>query len=74
MGERDVRSALFYGMERSLKLIHETGVEKIAAYLEDLTDFLCEILPARYEVVSSRRKGEKVADRQHQADKRQNGR
>jgi len=52
-------SALFYGMERSLKLLQETGVEKIARYLEDLTDFLCEILPARYEVVSSRRKGEK---------------
>lgn len=52
-------SALFYGMERSLGLLRETGVEKIAAYLEDLTDFLCEILPARYRIVSSRRPGEK---------------
>jgi cysteine desulfurase / selenocysteine lyase len=53
-------SALFYGMERSLNLLQKTGVEKIAAYLEELTDFLCEILPTRkYEIVSSRAKGEK---------------
>jgi selenocysteine lyase/cysteine desulfurase len=53
-------SALFYGMERSLGLLQKTGVAKIAAYLEDLTDFLCEILPtSRYEIVSSRLKGEK---------------
>ena len=32
-------SALFYGLEQSLKLLHETGAEKIAAYLEKLTDF-----------------------------------
>jgi cysteine desulfurase/selenocysteine lyase len=53
-------SALFYGLEQSLKLLHETGAEKIAAYLEKLTDFLCEILPTgRYEIVSSRAKSEK---------------
>lgn len=53
-------SALFYGMERSLRLLQKTGAEKIAAYLEDLTDFFCEILPtSRYEIVSSRLKGEK---------------
>ena len=53
-------SALFYGLEQSLKLLSETGAEKIASYLEELTDFLCEILPTeRYEIVSSRSKGEK---------------
>lgn len=53
-------SALFYGLEQSLKLLSETGAEKIAAYLEKLTDFLCEIMPAeRYEIVSSRAGGEK---------------
>lgn len=53
-------SALFYGLEQSLKLLHRTGVEKIADYLENLTDFLCEIMPTdRYEIVSSRAKNEK---------------
>ena len=53
-------SALFYGLEQSLRLLHQTGVRKIAAYLEKLTDFLCEIMPTtRYEIVSSRAGGEK---------------
>ena len=53
-------AALFYGLEQSLKLLHQTGVRKIAAYLEKLTDFLCEIMPTdRYEIVSSRAPGEK---------------
>lgn len=53
-------SALFYGLEQSLKLLHHTGVEKIASYLEKLTDFLCEIMPTdRYEIISSRAKSEK---------------
>jgi cysteine desulfurase / selenocysteine lyase len=53
-------SALFYGLEQSLKLLSETGAEKIASYLEELTDFMCEILPTeRYEIISSRAKGEK---------------
>lgn len=52
-------SALFYGLEQSLALLRKTGVSQIATYLEELTDFLCEILPARYEIVSSRIKGEK---------------
>ncbi len=53
-------SALFYGLEQSLKLLHETGVRRIAAYLEKLTDFLCEIMPTeRYEIISSRARGEK---------------
>ncbi len=52
-------SALFYGLEQSLELLRQTGTARISAYLEDLTDFLCEILPARYEIVSSRASGQK---------------
>jgi selenocysteine lyase/cysteine desulfurase len=52
-------TALFYGMEQSLRLLRDAGTGKIADYLEGLTDFLCEILPARYEVASSRANGEK---------------
>lgn len=53
-------SALFYGLEQSLRLLCEAGVEKIAAYLAELTDLLCEIVPAnRYRIVSSRSPGDK---------------
>jgi cysteine desulfurase / selenocysteine lyase len=53
-------SALLYGLEASLKLLMETGVERIAAYLEELTDYLCERLDrSRYQIISSRLSGEK---------------
>ncbi len=53
-------SSLFYGLEQSAKLLFDTGAEKIENYLEELTDYLCEILPTEnYEIVSSREKGEK---------------
>lgn len=53
-------ASLFYGLEQSLKLIHETGARNIENYLEELTDFLCELLAGKdYEIVSSRKKGEK---------------
>jgi selenocysteine lyase/cysteine desulfurase len=54
-------TALIHGLDASLKLLTEIGVERIAAYLHDLTDQLCEALSASrdYEVVSSRREGEK---------------
>jgi selenocysteine lyase/cysteine desulfurase len=53
-------TALFYGLEASLKLLTETGIERIASHLSELTDFLCECLAGRdYEIVSSRRAGEK---------------
>lgn len=53
-------SALFYGLEQSLRLLQDAGALKIAAYLEKLTDFLCEIMPTtRYEIISSRAQGEK---------------
>ena len=53
-------SSLFYGLEQSLKLIHETGLKNIENYLEDLTDYLCELVSGKnYEIISSRSKGEK---------------
>ena len=53
-------ASLFYGLEQSAKLLFETGAEKIENYLEDLTDYLCELLAGKnYEIVSSRARGEK---------------
>jgi cysteine desulfurase / selenocysteine lyase len=53
-------TALIHGLEASLSLLQETGIERIAAHLNELTDYLCERLQSRdYEIVSSRRAGEK---------------
>jgi cysteine desulfurase/selenocysteine lyase len=53
-------SSLFYGLEQSLKLIHETGAKNIENYLEELTDYLCELISGKnYQIISSRAKGEK---------------
>lgn len=53
-------AALFYGLEQSAKLLFETGAGRIQNYLEDLTDYLCELLAAKnYRIVSSRAAGEK---------------
>ena len=53
-------SSLFYGLEQSAKLLSETGLDRIEKYLEELTDFLCELIDGkRYEIVSSRAPGEK---------------
>lgn len=52
--------ALIHGLEASLKLLSEVGIPRIQAYLETLTDHLCERLRnTQYEVVSSRRAREK---------------
>lgn len=52
--------SLIHGLEASLKLLNEVGVAKIQTHLEMLTDHLCERLQnTGYEVVSSRRAGEK---------------
>ena len=52
--------ALIHGLEASLKLLNEVGVSRIQAYLETLTDHLCEQLRnTDYQVVSSRLAGEK---------------
>ena len=53
-------SSLFYGLEQSLKLLHETGAKRIESYLADLTDRLCDGLAGKdYEIVSSRAPGER---------------
>ncbi len=55
-------SSLFYGLEQSLKLLHDTGLDRIESYLRDLTDHLCDgIAGSNYEIVSSRTKDEKSA-------------
>lgn len=53
-------ASLFYGFKVSLELLTSHGVPRIADYLEELTDQLCEELNGKpYEVVSSRSRGEK---------------
>ena len=53
-------AALFYGFNASLELLHEHGPARIASYLEELTDHLCERVQSKpYDVVSSRAPGEK---------------
>ncbi len=43
-----------------MKMLVESGIERISAYLNDLTDFLCEVVPVgRYEIVSSRHADER---------------
>jgi selenocysteine lyase/cysteine desulfurase len=55
-------AALINGLEASLKLLTETGVRQIQQHLEMLTDHLCERLRnSEYQLVSSRREGEKSA-------------
>jgi cysteine desulfurase/selenocysteine lyase len=53
-------TALLHGFKASLELLSRVGTQTIADYLEELTDYLCERLrDKRYEVVSSRARGEK---------------
>jgi selenocysteine lyase/cysteine desulfurase len=53
-------SALFYGLEQSLKLLTDTGLSNIENYTLGLSDQLCDGLAGRdYEIVSSRAPGEK---------------
>jgi cysteine desulfurase/selenocysteine lyase len=51
--------ALIHGLEASLKLLNKVGVGRIQAYLETLTNHLCERLKnTSYKILSSRRAGE----------------
>ena len=53
-------ASLFYGLEESLKLLRQTGLSNIENYLENLSDYLCELLAGKnYDIISSRAKGEK---------------
>jgi selenocysteine lyase/cysteine desulfurase len=48
-------SALFYGLEQSLKLLYDAGLANIQRYLLGLTDMICSGLEQKnYEVISSR--------------------
>jgi len=48
-------SALFYGLEASLKLLTNIGLDKIGSHIRDLSNELCERLrPLNYEMISSR--------------------
>ncbi|MGH9904932.1 MAG: aminotransferase class V-fold PLP-dependent enzyme [Pyrinomonadaceae bacterium] len=53
-------TALIHGLEASLRLLTETGINRIASHLEQLTDHLCERLKtSNYTIVSSRSPTEK---------------
>jgi len=53
-------ASLFYGLEQSVKLLDESGVGNIQRHLEELSNYLCELLAGKnYEIVSSRAKSEK---------------
>ena len=55
-------SSLFYGLEQSLKLLKNTGLDRIETYLLELTDQLCEMLGGKdYDIISSRAPGETSA-------------
>jgi cysteine desulfurase / selenocysteine lyase len=55
-------SALFYGLEQSVKLLTDTGIGNIEQHLNGLTDQLCDGVGGKnYEIVSSRAPGEKSA-------------
>ncbi|MEP6717934.1 MAG: aminotransferase class V-fold PLP-dependent enzyme [bacterium] len=53
-------AALIHGLEQSLKLLTQIGIERIHSHLETLTDHLCERLANElYRIVSSRERKEK---------------
>ncbi len=55
-------SSLFYGLEQSLELLNETGLDKIESYVVDLSDQLCDRLQGlNYEMISSRSESERSA-------------
>lgn len=53
-------ASLFYGLEQSLQLLNHIGIENIEKYLEELSDYFCELVAKKnYEIISSRHKNEK---------------
>ncbi|MEO8647859.1 MAG: aminotransferase class V-fold PLP-dependent enzyme [Acidobacteriota bacterium] len=55
-------SALFYGLEQSLKLLTDTGPDRIEKYLDELSGYLCELIAGKeFDIVSSRKPGERSA-------------
>jgi selenocysteine lyase/cysteine desulfurase len=55
-------SSLFYGLEQSLKLLTDTGLDRIESFVNGLADQLCDGLAGKdYDIVSSRAPGEKTS-------------
>lgn len=55
-------ASLFYGLEQSLKLLHETGAGNIQTHLDHLSNHLCDSLNGKgYDIISSRTPGERSA-------------
>lgn len=55
-------SGLFYGLENSLKLIKEIGIDRIESYLDELSNYACEKIAKKdYLIDSSREPGERSA-------------
>ncbi len=55
-------SSLFYGLEQSLLLLGQVGLEKIRLYLTELSGYLCERLSGtNYRIISSREPSEATA-------------
>lgn len=53
-------TALIHGLKASLELLLEHGPARIATYLEELTDHLCDrVRTIPYDIISSRAPGEK---------------
>ena len=55
-------SSLYFGLEQSLKILNDAGLDNVERYLARLTDMLCDSLAGKgYEIVSSRAGNEKSA-------------
>jgi len=55
-------SSLFYGLEQSLLLLDQTGLDNIRRYLAELSGYLCERLGgSNYRIISSREPSEASA-------------
>jgi selenocysteine lyase/cysteine desulfurase len=53
-------AALIHGLNASLELLRGVGTQRIATYLEELTDHFCQQLTAKnYRVIGDRKAGEK---------------
>lgn len=53
-------ASLIHGVNASLELLKDTRAERIAGYLETLTDYLCEKLKSKgYRLISAREAGQK---------------
>ena len=53
-------AALIHGFKASLELLHQYGPARIEKYLEELTDYLCDVIRTKpYEIVGPRTPGEK---------------